>query len=366
MNRNGSLPELSIIVPLLNEEETLPVLLACLKTQRGADFELILCDGGSADRTPELCRQARLEYSFPVRIITTPPGRATQMNAGAAIAVAELLLFLHADSRFSAPSALAAGLAAWRAAHRQAGRNCLAGHFRLVFDGPGGDHPAYYFYACKARSGRPGTIHGDQGFLLPAVCFRRLEGFPEDLAVLEDTRLADRLLTEGDWLLLPAEILTSTRRFHREGLLARQALNALVMNFAAIGWVTFFDQARGLYRQQVAADHLELGAFLELIRSLLGQLPTTERRRLWQLTGSYVRSQGWQLGLALDCRNNYLAGLPPGEGSIFWRTVFDRWYDRLSDNFAGRWMATILVYTWFVLTRRRLSRRHRKEAPCPR
>jgi rSAM/selenodomain-associated transferase 2 len=366
MNRCSPLPELSIIVPILNEEETLPVLLASLAAQCGADFELILCDGGSADRTLELCRQARLQYSFPIRIITTPRGRAAQMNAGAALAVAELLLFLHADSRLSAPSALAAGLAAWRAAHRQAGRNCLAGHFRLVFDGPGADHSAYYFYACKARSERPGTIHGDQGFLLSAACFRRLGGFPEDLPVLEDTRLADRLLTEGGWLLLPAEILTSTRRFHREGLLSRQVLNALVMNFAAIGWEAFFGQASGLYRQQAAAGSLDLGAFLEMIRSLLDQLPTTERRRLWQLTGSYVRSQGWQLALALDCRNNYRAGLPPGDGSTFWRTIFDRWYDRLSDNSAGRWLATTMVYTWFVLTRRRLARRQRKEAPCPR
>lgn len=357
MENRGKPPELSVIVPVLNEEQTLPSLLATLAGQAGISFELILCDGGSTDLTPQLGRQAAADQSYPIRLLRTAPGRARQMNAGAACAAADTLLFLHADSRFASPDALSRGLAAWRAGQRQAGSGPLAGHFRLRFEGPGAEHGAYYFYACKAQSGRPGTIHGDQGFLLAATCFRDLGGFPEDLPLLEDTRLADRITAEGAWLLLPAEIRTSTRRFQEEGLVARQVLNALVMNFAAIGWDAFFQEARGLYRQQAAAGPLELGPFFELIRSLLQRLPGPERRRLWLQTGGYVRSQGWQLGLALDCRSNYRCGHRPGSGSRFWRTCFERWYDRLSDNLCGRWAAAGLVFAWFVLTRRRLAQR---------
>ena len=173
MENRGKPPELSVIVPVLNEEQTLPSLLATLGGQAGIGFELILCDGGSTDLTPQLGRQAAADQSYPIRFLRTPPGRARQMNAGAASAAADTLLFLHADSRFASPDALAGGLSAWRAGQRQAGPGPLAGHFRLVFEGPGAAHGAYYFYACKAQSGRPGTIHGDQGFLLAAASFPR-------------------------------------------------------------------------------------------------------------------------------------------------------------------------------------------------
>lgn len=352
-------PALSIVVPVLNEEATLPALFATLSRQRCVDFELILCDGGSQDRTWELCRQTVTACNFPVRCLQTAPGRACQMNAGARAAAGALLLFLHADSQFLSPLALADGVAAWQEGRRHWGE-ALAGHFRLVFDGPGSRQPGYRFYTRKARSGRRGTIHGDQGFLLSAEWFQQLGGYPEDLSLLEDTRLADRILQQGHWLLLPAEILTSTRRFEQEGLLARQVLNALVMNFAAIGWNPFFAEARGLYRQQSAAGPLDLGPFFALITRLLRERPRSERRWLWTQTGAYVRSQGWQLGLVLDCRRHHRAGDTSETGAGTWEARFDRWFERLSDNWAGRGLATLLVFSWFHLARRHLTRRSQR------
>jgi hypothetical protein len=68
----------------------------------------------------------------------------------------------------------------------------------------------------------------------------KLGGFDETLELLEDNRFAEAVRKEGGWLLLPAEIVTSARRFETEGLAERQTLNALLMNFAAIGWDAFF------------------------------------------------------------------------------------------------------------------------------
>lgn len=350
-------PQLSIIVPLLNEEDALPGLLASLLGQYGVHIELILCDGGSTDGTLEFCRQATSARSLNARLVTAPAGRGRQMNAAARVVSAATLLFLHADSRFPSPFALSDALAAYRMARSVSGPGPLAGHFRLCFSGPGADNAAYYYYACKAQSGRPGTIHGDQGFLVDSGSFRQLGGFSEALPFLEDCRFADRVLATGDWLLLPARILTSTRRFHREGLLQRQVLNALVMNFASIGWDLFFAEVPGLYREQTATGRLQVLPFLNRIGELLATLPVAERRRLWRRTGAYVRSQGWQLGLALDCRTNRRAGHPAGDGPTPWLHWFDRWFDRITDHPPGRILTTVLVFCWFHLIRFRLTRR---------
>ena len=82
----------SIIIPTLNEATTLPDLAASLGRLRG-EFEVIVCDGGSADATVEMARQ------YGLRVIEAPRGRGPQMNAGGRLAKGETLLFLHADTR---------------------------------------------------------------------------------------------------------------------------------------------------------------------------------------------------------------------------------------------------------------------------
>ena len=92
--------ELSIIIPVLNEAGILPELVRNLAEQKDVVAEIIICDGGSSDGTVELARQLAGETAIPVRTLSSPPGRAIQMNEGAHAAAGETLLFLHADSRF--------------------------------------------------------------------------------------------------------------------------------------------------------------------------------------------------------------------------------------------------------------------------
>ena len=92
---------LSVIIPTLNEAEALPRLLTDLSEQQDLTMEIIVVDGGSTDATRDV--PAR----FCAGLVTSEAGRGLQMNAGAARAGQELLLFLHADSRLTYPRQLA-------------------------------------------------------------------------------------------------------------------------------------------------------------------------------------------------------------------------------------------------------------------
>jgi len=82
---------ISVIVPVLNEEKTITATLEALLAL--APYEIIIVDGGSADRTRELAAP------FQVKVISSERGRGRQMNRGAGEASGDVLLFLHADTR---------------------------------------------------------------------------------------------------------------------------------------------------------------------------------------------------------------------------------------------------------------------------
>lgn len=114
-------PAISVIIPALNEGDRIGDALARLP--RGPEIEVIVVDGGSHDRTAALAQAAG------VRVLRTPPGRALQMNAGAAMARGEILLFLHADT-FLPEGFL-------RQARETLGApQVIAGTFRLKIDSP--------------------------------------------------------------------------------------------------------------------------------------------------------------------------------------------------------------------------------------
>ncbi|WP_367180430.1 glycosyltransferase [uncultured Muriicola sp.] len=92
--KENKLPKISIIIPVLNEEEALDTLLPYLQTKAANynQLEVIVSDGGSSDNTISIAKK------FGASWLSATRGRASQMNAGAKKANGQILYFLHADS----------------------------------------------------------------------------------------------------------------------------------------------------------------------------------------------------------------------------------------------------------------------------
>lgn len=335
-------PELSVIVPFYNEEGNVAPFLTALSRQRGVRLEVILSDGASSDRGREEAERLSDELPFAIRLIEGEKGRAGQLNRGALAARGATLLFLHIDSYFEDPLALRKGLDALVAA----GAARVAGRFTLTFAFSGPTPLPYRFYGQKATLDRAGCTHGDQGFLIGRAFFEEAGPFDAALPLMEDTLFAERVRSAGRWLLLPARISTSPRRFLTEGLLPRQSLNAVLMNLAHTGHLALIRDLKRSYQSQDAAGKLKLGPFFAPLAEAVRALPREERRRLWRETGAYVRGNAWQLALFMDVLTG---NIEAGKGGRF-LLLYDRFLARLIANRAGDLGAALLTRLWFRLT----------------
>lgn len=285
-------PELSVVIPALNEASSLPGLLSDLARQ-GLNLEIIVADAGSADGTTVIARKSG------ARVISAHKGRGRQMNAGAAESRSRTLLFLHADSRLDAAQMLGDALKHFEQEVEHHGER-VAGHFGLVFDRTQETHSALYrFMEAKTRSGRCGTINGDQGLMIRRGYFDQLQGFDERLPFLEDQRIAQKIFDAGHWTLLPGQLRTSARRFESEGPLSRYALMGLMMAMHDAGFDDFFDSLPGLYAEQSQTRELDPEPFIRTARrAVLKQLRRDPGLLLHM--GRFARSNVWQLALAAD------------------------------------------------------------------
>ena len=343
-------PDLSIIVPVLDETARLPSLFETLIAQQGIRIELIICDGGSGDTTPQRAAQLARQTLFATQVVQASRGRGRQMNAGAAVARADTLLFLHVDSAFAADDALGRALAALRM--RQAATGCdeVAGRFALRFlRKSGAPSPAYFYYEAKARLARKECIRGDQGFMLSRSFFQSIGGFDEQMPYLEDLRFVDSVALRGEWLLFPAEIGTSARRFETEGLWERQVLNAIIVNSLVAGWTEFFTTLSGLYRLDPETGRLSLQPILDGIRTLLAGRPWRWRRAFWHTTGRHVAANAWQIFFWLDTRRTFSGGMGPGEVEPRWLLLYERYLARFFSVFPAAMTAAAMVWLWFRL-----------------
>jgi len=341
---------LSIVVPVLNEAACLPELMAGLCRQQCIDFELVLSDGGSVDDTVDLARRLSQKALFPCRVVCGPPGRGRQLNAGAHESSGHTLLFLHADSTFDDSKALAMGLAALEKEISASGDECLAGHFTLRFRRrDSGPSPAYYYYEAKACLDRPGCIHGDQGFMLRKSFFEQVGPFDESLGFLEDDRLAAAISRAGRWILLPALLATSARRFEQEGLYARQVLNVLIVALEAAGRNDFLQALPELYRQQRNTGKLRPGSLFRPIHQKLKALPAGERRQFWNSAGKFLARNLWQFFLYLDVRKGFRLGIAPEQLHPRLLAWYDRRLKRLVENPVGCYLGILPARLWFHL-----------------
>lgn len=191
---------LSIVMPVLNEAAGIVAALDALAPLRSRGCEVIVVDGGSTDGTAE--RAAPLAD----RVLTAPRGRAAQMNAGAAAAHGNVLLFLHADTCLPENAgnlvhdALAQSRRVW-------------GRFDVRFTG--GALPLIAAMMIL-RSRATGIVTGDQAMFVTRDAFARAGGFP-DIALMEDIVLSGRLKRLSRPLCLAARVTTSPRRWQTNG-----------------------------------------------------------------------------------------------------------------------------------------------------
>jgi rSAM/selenodomain-associated transferase 2 len=202
---------ISIVVPALNEAQGIEACLAALAPLRARGHEVIVADGGSADGT------ARLAAPLADRVIRAPRGRAAQMNAGAAAAAGEALLFLHADS-FLPPEADALVL--------EALETHAWGRFDVAIDS---DDPrlAVIAYFMNRRSRLTGLATGDQAIFVRRADFA---GFPA-IALMEDVAFSRAMKRVSPPACLAARVRTSARRWESKGV-ARTVLLMWRLRFA--------------------------------------------------------------------------------------------------------------------------------------
>jgi rSAM/selenodomain-associated transferase 2 len=325
-------PELSVVIPALNEAAALPALLAQLRAQEQVALEVIVADGGSTDATAQLASEAG------AKVVRAPRGRGAQMNAAAREAQAPLLLFLHADSAFTVPLQLRRAVDALKAAGAQA-----AGHFPLHFlrSLPGND---FFYRTLQAKTAlvppRPHTINGDQGLMLPAEFFRALGGYDESLAFLEDQRIAAKIFARGRWVTFDTPLATSARRFESEGAQRRYALMALIMGLHAAQADEWFAAAPKVYASQDQAGPLDVSAYLALTwRVLMAAGPRRAAQILWR-AGRFTRQNSWQPFLWLDVALS-LERRPC-------LRFHDALFGPVTNNVAGDALATLLMTGWFL------------------
>jgi rSAM/selenodomain-associated transferase 2 len=194
---------LSIVLPVLNEAAGLGAALQALAPLRARGAEIIVADGGSSDPSTELAQAGG------ARVVHAPRGRALQMNAGAAQARAEVLLFLHADTRLPANAdelireALAGGAQVW-------------GRFDVAITG----RPAMLRLIAalmNLRSRLTGIATGDQAIFMTRAAFNAVGAFPAQ-PLMEDIEMSRRLLQLSRPACLRAKVQTSGRRWESRGV----------------------------------------------------------------------------------------------------------------------------------------------------
>ena len=213
MDGMNSPPELSVVIPCLNEATRLPLLLADLHRSE-LRLEILLADGGSSDATPQIARQSGAHL---IRI--HPPGRGRQLRAAANQARGDWLLFLHADSRLPLR---------WSCAVRSLLKTSAAAASAWYFDlriSPSTPARRLLERGVGLRSRWLQRPYGDQGLLLHRELYARCGGFAE-LPLMEDLDLVERLSHGADLRPIGLPLTTDGRRWNSDGVIKRSWRNA--------------------------------------------------------------------------------------------------------------------------------------------
>jgi len=209
---------LSVIVPTLNEQAHLHATLASVDL--GAADDLIIVDGGSCDATLDIARQST------ACVLSTPRGRARQMNTGARQAQGDVLLFLHADTQLPP-----GGLDSVRDTMRQP--QIAGGAFRLLLTPPT-RALRLIAWGANVRTQLGKRPYGDQALFIRRSLFEAIGGYP-DTPFMEDVQLVKALRQYGKLAILPQAVRTSGRRWQRDGLIYTTVRNNVLLLLYGLG-----------------------------------------------------------------------------------------------------------------------------------
>ncbi len=209
---------ISIIIPTLNEANVIEETITRLPQSK--QVEIVVVDGGSSDGTDEMARK------LGARVLSTAPSKAEQMNAGAAEARGEVLLFLHADTRLPANFEEKVMTAVSR-------KGFCAGAFTLGIDSEEwGLRFIEWIANWRARFFK--MPYGDQALFVSRQLFHEIGGFP-DYPIMEDFELIRRLKKKGKIAILPESVQTSPRRWQNLGVFKTWFLNQIILAAYFIG-----------------------------------------------------------------------------------------------------------------------------------
>jgi rSAM/selenodomain-associated transferase 2 len=195
-------PQLSIIIPVLNEAQHIRETLRLLQPLRKRGHEVIMVDGGSSDDTVELAT------SLADVVLNASPGRAGQMAAGVDASHHPIIWFLHADTQIPAD------------ADREiihALQSSGWGRFNVTLSGP---HPLFRIIETmiNLRSCLSGIATGDQGIFVSRELYEIIGGMPHQ-PLMEDVELSRLLKCHGRPACIKLPVQTSSRRWEKNGIL---------------------------------------------------------------------------------------------------------------------------------------------------
>jgi len=202
---------ISIIIPILNEADNLPELIAHIVHLDPAPQQVILVDGGSLDGSVAIANSVlkSIETAQSItdwHIIESTVGRAQQMNAGAMLATGDVLLFLHADTELPADAIDNV---------QQAIAQYDWGRFDVRLDSR---EPLLKIVGLmiNQRSRLMSIATGDQAIFIKKSIFEQIGGYP-DQPLMEDIELCKRLKKIARPACLKSKVTTSARRWQQHG-----------------------------------------------------------------------------------------------------------------------------------------------------
>lgn len=200
-------PQISIIIPVLNEEKCIAKIIGFLKENSNPKNikEILVIDGGSSDAT------VRIASQLGAQVIQAPKGRSKQLNSGVKNARGKILYFLHVDTLppHNFDTSILNAI--------QTGNE--AGCFRMKFDS---SSRFLAFFAWFTKLNFRVCRGGDQSLFITKTLFQKTGGFNENYMVYEDNEFTDRLYNIVDFNILPRHVITSARRYEERGEVALQ------------------------------------------------------------------------------------------------------------------------------------------------